>query len=219
MEKEFKDACDTINFEMNNMTFMEYFDFIRYEVNPLFSIHADYLSVSDSLNEINKWINFQFGVNGPQFVQAIFDILTKKRKKNSVLLWGTPNSGKTFFTAALCDLFINVGRLGPINNRFSLAPLANARVCFWDEVQFSNEYTNTIKTLLSDSHIQIERKNIDIITRPSLPVFMCSNHGDKVFDLNDKVWTSRMFVFKTKALTYSLLEKQLHPLAFLDFTI
>lgn len=212
---DFLNAKDEIFHELKSHTIIEYFELLL-KIQPVFRVNCTYLSRFKSLELIEEWLNYQFGTNSKEFITTLFNVLTKQVKKKSIFLWGPPDSGKTYMMKTLCDLFINVGILGVLHNsRFAFAPLADARIVLWDEPKWDPIHENSLKLMLSGGYLSVEEKQKKQVVVSGLPIIICSN-PETIFDWNDPIWTSRIHKYKVKRLQCTLINEQIHPLAFID---
>lgn len=212
---DFLIAKEEVSVELRNQTILEYFQFLL-STQPVFQVSCNYLTRFQSLELVKNWIDYQFEGEAVNFMETLFNVLTRSVKKKTIFLYGPPDSGKTFMIKTVYDLFINVGVLGVLHNsRFAFAPLAGARIVFWDEPKWDLIHKNSLKLMLSGGHLSIEEKQKKQQIVFGLPVIICSN-PDTIFDWNDPIWTSRIYRFSVKKLNCPLFTEQIHPLAFLD---
>ena len=92
------------------------------------------------------------------FLTTFYNILERKLPKcNTICVWSPPSAGKNFFFDVYLHYLMDYGQLGIMNktNNFSLQEATSKRVLLWNEPNYEDAYTDTLKMLTVDDSPQV----------------------------------------------------------------
>lgn len=161
-----------------------------------------YQTAADSLANLKRWLRFQFGRAWTQFVQDVFDWLTRKeQKRGGFEVVGPPNSGKSYFMGALMDLFNMVGTIRP-NPGYTF----NFDDCIGKQAISSDEFylnpsdkfsVETLKDALGGNSAKVKDKGKKPDVIKPIPWLFMSKYPN--FDFSsavDNTWPSRFYHYE-----------------------
>lgn len=180
----YRTAIAQFTSELLRMSNNDYFQhLLRLQREPTFNVYFNYFTLGESVNCIQRWLDYQFGNLRREFVTNLFSVVTlATNKKCSIWLHGQPNSGKTFMMESLASLFLLVGKMERLNsnNQFPFQSIPNKKIILMDEARIPKEYINDFKELLAGQSISANIKHqAATITQP-VPFILLSN--DKFID-------------------------------------
>lgn len=137
------------------------------------------LSPTSSFRLMQDWMKFQ-NINPMRFCSDILDIMDKKqRKKNTLVLKGEPNSGKTFIAKAIEKACIFYGEVtqGTAGYAFMWQDCTNKRVIVINEPFFDLTMIESLKAVLEGTGTFVHKKNTsDDYLRPTPIIVTTNNH-------------------------------------------
>lgn len=94
--------------------FCHHYDYIQ--PNPVFVPMSTYLSVTESLEMVEKILEIQTDGNVQQFVREVYAVMEKTLpKKNCIYVISAPSSGKNYVFDAIRTFYLNTGQMGNFN--------------------------------------------------------------------------------------------------------
>lgn len=123
-----------------------------------------------------EWLVFQ-KINIKEFSLAVFNFLYKSQKKNTLVLKGVPDSGKSHIARTLWKLFPLHTRIAP-DGIFTFANLINSGCGLWDEPYITPDTVETVKLILErcqDVQIAIKNKGSQKLGK-EVPIIITTNH-------------------------------------------
>lgn len=136
------------------------------------------MSRKRSADLIEKWCAFQ-GICVKQFALNVVSLMDRKmRKQNTIILEGTPNSGKTFIAKSICKACIFFGEVsqGSAGYAFMWQDCVNKRFIILNEPYFDNCMIEQLKIVLEGTGTFVHKKNCsDEYLRPT-PVMITTNN-------------------------------------------
>lgn len=195
-----------------------YFDYSVKELAERFEIKfKDYMSIDDSVRVINNWCSFQ-GFDVHEVTETVIEILDRRRpKKNTLLLLGETNSGKTIlFTEPISALCTFVGRLTAAgqSSEFYYQDCVNQRLITVDEIMLTREMLQIFKVLLGGEDMNANTKHTRACQMERTPVIMTTNHAPWELSPGDKITIlNRCYHLETKACPFLKKVGKIHPLA------
>lgn len=156
-----------------------------------------YLSREDSYREMRHLLAYQAAANNildvNWLVLHLWHILERfYKKRNSFMLTGPPNSGKTWFADFLAGFYVNTGQIGNFN-RYSTFPLNDApskRFLIWNEPNIEPSQFDTVKMLTGGDPLAANVKYQNQCVIDKTPICITSNR--QLFVVTDSVWQSRI---------------------------
>lgn len=140
--------------------------------------HAECLQPSTSAELMEKWFRFQ-GICPQTFVSKLLQCLDRqKRKLNTFVLIGEPNSGKTFIAKSLqkaCRFYGEISQ-GTAGYAFMWQDCVNKRLIVINEPYFDECMVEQLKVVLEGTGTFVHKKNCsDEYLRPT-PVVITANY-------------------------------------------
>ncbi len=136
------------------------------------------------INKINeKWIEDLFKINNINFSQFMCEFIAVKNKdlpkRNTLVLLGIPNSGKSLLASMLTEPFnpTIINRQGE-NSVFYFQNLLHASLVLMEEPTIGPHNANTFKTLLGGEKYSTDVKNGVKQTIQRKPFVITSNEGE-----------------------------------------
>lgn len=179
--------------------------------------HDYYYNIKTSVRYLEALLNWQYGQDSTvieEFLQDLYNILDRRlQKTNTMFILGEPNSGKNFFFDAVVQSCVNYGIICNWNryNSFPLQDCPNRRVLMWNEPNFEDGVTETLKMLFGGDQCpaRIKYEGDAVIQRT--PIIVLSNN-----DCFPKNEAFRTRLIKEKWMACPQLKdltKKPHPLA------
>lgn len=220
-DHDYRRAVNAVNRKFMNLSFEE-IESITELSNPVYyARHPNhYYSREKSLEVIEKLLYHQYKSEDEvsEFVNRVFDITEKRiEKKNTMLLKGPPNSGKTYFTMFVIAFYINVGHVANFvrGQNFPLNDCCHRRILFWNEPSICPSSYDTVKMLCGGDPCPAKKKYSEDITISRTPLFINTN-SSAVFP-KTPVWDTRIY---TESWTTADFLKECtqypNPIAFID---
>ncbi|ACC99401.1 E1 [Macaca fascicularis papillomavirus 10] len=126
---------------------------------------------------IVQFLRYQ-GVEFITFLAALKNFLKGIPKKNCIVLYGPPNTGKSYFGMSLMN-FLQGSIISYVNSNshFWLQPLADAKVAMLDDAtpQCWSYIDNFMRNALDGNPISIDRKHRNLIQMKCPPMLITSN--------------------------------------------
>lgn len=112
-DPSFNRAIDRFTRDFCKMPIVDYFAFLKDRIHrPVFQVSSIYYTLEESKVLIKNWFKFQFGDKWLDVLGETYAIVSAKRLKKCTLWFvGPPNSGKTFVTQSLANLFVLSGQI------------------------------------------------------------------------------------------------------------
>lgn len=144
------------------------------ELNTPYTDHG-YLTQEETYNLFMDWCNEQ-NIDVGKFILEYWQVLTGNGgKKNSFILQGDSNAGKTVWLDAMLFVPALVGYVTKSEN-FAFQQLPGSRVARCDEILLSQSNVDDYKRLLSGEEFSVQIKNQGDKKISGLPVFgSCNN--------------------------------------------
>lgn len=193
------------------------------------SIPPDYfsddclLSVDESLDWFHKILEFN-NINPKSFLTDAFNVMDKNYpKKNTLLVLGPPNSGKTLIFSSLCKsaIFFSSAQNFTGNSSFEFQDLLSCRCALINEPMITDKTVETMKNILEGNPTAIDKKYASAQLLPRTPIFITTNASLCYYTTNRSVnkaaILARTFCYDFKAMP-ELKEcaAQLSPYMWLD---
>nr|QTE03886.1 MAG: nonstructural protein [Tarsiger cyanurus parvoviridae sp.] len=163
-----------------------------------------YMSYADSCMWYDKWIEHQ-GFDGTQFTEAVFDVLSRRhRKKNTLMLEGEPNSGKSWIIRSILPHYKYWGEchgVGGGGYAFAWQSCLETGLIMMEEPMLDPTTIEQAKLILegAPTYIKVKCKQ-DALLRPT-PVFITSNNPLWKWCSSARgALTERMFHFRCKSM-------------------
>lgn len=178
------------------------------------NISDTYYNVEDSLIIINKLLQFQFDSDVVQiksFLQTVYDILERKLPKcNTICVWSPPSAGKNYFFDIYLQYLLNFGQLGIMNktNNFSLQEATSKRVLLWNEPNYEDSYTDTLKMLTAGDALTVRVKQKKDCHVYKTPLIVLTNN--QMGFMYEQAFRDRVITYKWKAAPF-LKDYKLKP--------
>lgn len=128
------------------------------------NVEDRYYNIEDSIVICNRLLKYQFDEDTIQikaFLLDLYNIIERKYPKcNTLVIKSNPNGGKNFFIDMFLHFLMNYGQLGLMNktNNFSLQEATSKRILLWNEPNYENSYTDTLKMLLGGDALSVRVK-------------------------------------------------------------
>lgn len=134
---------------------------------------------STSAELVEKWCSFQ-NIDPQQFVYDMIDCIDKKKRKlNTLILKGQPNSGKTFIAKSMekaCRFFGEITQ-GTGGYNFMWQDCVNKRLIVINEPYFDDCIIEQLKVVLEGTGTFVHKKNSsDEYLRPTPVLITTNNH-------------------------------------------
>lgn len=177
-----------------------------------------YHNISDSISYMEDFLKYQLRDKFESFIIYLYLFLNRKTgKKNTMILWGPPNCGKSWFISCIKALMINCSSpsIMTANNNFCLssAPDSNLLVC--DELNYDRTtFTETLKLLTAGEDTEVSKKYREEVTVLRTPVIIMSNDQNVIPP--GAIFDARCIKLRWGAVKKEYMCKLLHPFAFLD---
>lgn len=175
--------------------------------NPTFMagyqpLEDKYYSINDSLTILNKLLAYQFDddvVQIKSFLTTFYNILERKLPKcNTICVWSPPSAGKNFFFDVYLHYLMNYGQLGIMNktNNFSLQEATSKRVLLWNEPNYEDAYTDTLKMLTGGDALCVRVKQKKDCHVYKTPLIVLTNN--MIGFMHEIAFVDRVKVYKWK---------------------
>lgn len=152
-------------------------------------IEDKYYSIEDSITVVNKLLKYQFDDDPNQvksFLLDLYNIIERKYPKcNTLIIKSNPNGGKNFFIDIFLHYLLNYGQLGLMNrtNNFSLQEATSKRILLWNEPNYEDSYTDTLKMLLGGDALSVrvkQKKDCHVYKTPL--IILTNNHINLMYE-------------------------------------
>uniref|UniRef100_A0AAU7E1M7 NS1 protein n=1 Tax=Mastomys rat parvovirus TaxID=3141922 RepID=A0AAU7E1M7_9VIRU len=135
------------------------------------------------------------GISPAEFDPTFFQWITKQdTKKNTLVLWGPSNTGKSAFISGL-KTCTNWGEV--VNsNTFAFEALINTQLGIWEEPLISPELAEKAKQIFEGMETSIPVKYRKPVKLPRIPIIITTNHAPWRFcTKEEEMFKNRMFIF------------------------
>lgn len=138
------------------------------------------------------------GINVPDFDLAFFNWITKTHsKKNTIVLYGPSNTGKSTFVAPLKHIF-SWGEVVNGNN-FNFEALIDQSLGYWEEPLINAELAEKCKQVFEGMETMIPVKYKKPMLLQRTPIIMTTNHLPWRYCSNEEIpFKNRMWIFDFK---------------------
>lgn len=136
------------------------------------------------------------GISPADFDPIFFSWITKQEtKKNTLVLWGPSNTGKSAFISGL-KTCTNWGEI--VNsNTFAFEGLLNTQLGVWEEPLISPELAEKAKQIFEGMETSIPVKYRKPVKLPRIPIIITTNHAPWRFcTKEEEMFRNRMFIFQ-----------------------
>lgn len=162
--------------------------------------------------DIHKILLHQ-GIKPTEFDQAMYKWITKlSGKKNTLVLWGPSNTGKSAFIAGLKQI-IPWGEITNGNSGFNFEGVIDQVIAVWEEPLIGPELAEKCKQVFEGMTCSISVKYKKPYMLPRTPVLMTTNHAPWRFCTAEQLmFENRMMIFqwlyetKAEPFTYRAVE-------------
>nr|UQT02526.1 nonstructural protein [Red mite densovirus 1] len=176
-----------------------------------------FLNINTSIKVIKYILKKQTG-HVKHSVQAIYDLLNKvKPKRNTLMIVGAPNAGKTYLVESLAQFCHNTGYLANFNRTtaFPLNDCVDRRLIIWNEPNFEESAAETLKMILGGDKLAANKKWEDHAHIDRTPVIITTNA--QIFNMSNPVWSSRILVWNWQSLpALKYYTKPIHPAVWIN---
>lgn len=171
----------------------------------------------DKIMEFNK-------IDPSTFVNDCFKVMEKiLPKKNSIIILGPPNSGKTLVMSSLCKsaIFFSSCQNFTGNSSFEFQEMISSRCALINEPMITDKTIETMKNVLEGNPTNVDKKYHSAQLLPRTPCFITTNASLCYYTsnraINKEAIIARCFSYNFN--TFPELkdcEAQLHPLMWLS---
>lgn len=121
---------------------------------------TDILTVQTSVHLLEDWLEFQFGTKKNEFIDNLYSVLNKvEPKRNTFIIQGPPNCGKTYFLRAILPWFMYFGEVRTmINNNFPFQDCIQCGIIYIDEFQLTQENIEQMKVIMEGQDTIVNQK-------------------------------------------------------------
>lgn len=156
------------------------------------SVETYYGSTDANISLVIDLLLFQYGSveAARDFMETVIEVIDRRLpKRNTLLIQGPTNSGKSLFVDALASLCISVGTLRTLNKRSGSFPTQDCidkRVIVWEEPNYDpKEYGEFLKQLLGGGNINSAVKYARDCSVCRTPVLITTNQYGSCLELED----------------------------------
>lgn len=140
------------------------------------NIIQNYKTCTNADRKHVEYILLQNDINIQNFAQKTFKILTKNNnKKNTIVLEGIPNSGKSSLARAIVQCFPKFGEVTNTSN-FMWADLLHKPIGICEEPIFNEICSEKLKLIMEGSPTQIDIKHKGSELLEKIPLIITTNH-------------------------------------------
>lgn len=167
-DRDVKNAIDCHASIINTWTREDYVNFYNdpntvkiWSARSVDLVDIYYLSELESMQIIDRLLDYQCGENKKQFVTDLLNVTDMKIPKlNCFLVVSPPSAGKNFFFDALRDYYLNVGQMQNPNkyNTFAYQDCHNRRLLIWNEPNYEPRETENLKMLFAGDNLSANVK-------------------------------------------------------------
>ena len=174
-----------------------------------------YLELDESNRVAEDLLKLQYNDNLAAFLIRLYNITEKLiPKKNSMMITGPPNSGKTFFFDMVTSFYLNVGTVANIvrGEHFPLNDCIHRRILMWNEPNCCLSAWEMVKMLTGGDSCpaKIKYQGDQIVSRT--PLIITSN---KDFIRQNQYFETRVYFEKwNRASFLANINQKLNPLTF-----
>nr|QTE03741.1 MAG: nonstructural protein 1 [Phoenicopteridae parvo-like hybrid virus] len=97
-------------------------------------------------------------------------------KKNTLYLYGPPNTGKTMFAESICRMVQVYGNVNHNNMNFPFNDCHGKAIIWWEECTMHETYVEAAKCIMGGSGVRVDKKGQDSILVEKTPVIITSNN-------------------------------------------
>nr|WEY02535.1 MAG: non-structural protein [Canine parvovirus] len=138
-----------------------------------------YLNDEESMNIINRLLDYQCGDSKKQFVIDLINVTDMNIPKcNCFLVVSPPSGGKNFFFDAVKDYYLNVGQMQNPNryNTFAYQDCHNRRLLIWNEPNYEPKEMENLKMLFGGDNLSANVKCKPQANVKRTPIICMSNN-------------------------------------------
>lgn len=227
-DKGFQTIISWYNRLMRTWTIKQIYNFYKKKRNVFGAIDKPfsriYYSRQESLKCLDIFLAYQFNCDYVRMntfpIYLLAWLEEECGKKNTLVLLGNANCGKSWFINSIKNLVITHGGSSILNknNQFGLGDAIGVKLIVLDELSFDNEtWLENLKKLFSGEDTLIQKKYKDGAMITKTPVVVMSNKRD-IIPPGD-AFKERCHTIDWKAVTsvVSLVcRKRLHPFAIIE---
>jgi len=173
------------------------------------------MTLTQSLDVFEKWCEHQ-KIERDDFVDNVFNVLSREiPKKNTLMLEGSPNSGKSYILRSIVPYYKYWGEVHSMAGGYAFVwqSCLDCGLIMLEEPMLDPATVEQAKLVLegAPTYVRVKCKP-DALMRPA-PVFITSNSPLWKFCSGSRdALTERMFHYTTKAMPFlKTLKKQLNP--------
>lgn len=175
----------------------------------------DYETVDRSCALFMNWCRFQ-KIDPYRLIEEVFAVMDRSVfKKNTLMLYGEPNSGKTIiFTETLSSLATHVGRITCLgaNSEFVFQECVNKRLIAIDELLVVREQMQIMKVLLGGEKMNANTKHTKAAEMERTPVIFTANNPIWIQASGEEAaFRTRCYVYNVKSCPFLKDVKKFHP--------
>lgn len=219
-DKTVKRAITLLQLQLSNWSFEDFMNhYRRTDIKTIWAATCSekfdeyYMNMEDSIDVVEKLLDYQCGMNKVQFIQDLYNVLEKKvPKKNALQIISAPSAGKNFLLDAIMSFYWNVGFIQNFN-RYQSFPLMEAidrRVNCWNEPNFEPSAEDTIKMLLGGDPIKVQVKYEKERNIQRTPILVMTNKN--VFRQN-QAFQDRMYTHHWERAEFLRnYDRKVHPM-------
>lgn len=196
-DPDYKRAVSTVSRKIQHLNCHQIMTLVtRVTANPVWYARTDshYLPPDVSLTMCIRLLEEQYGQDSiGEFLQRLMHICEKvEPKRNTMLILGPPNCGKTWFFDMVCAFYLNVGHIANFvrGEHFPLNDCIGRRILMWNEPSIMPSAFDTVKMITGGDPCpaNVKYQGHSVISRT--PLIMTGNN--RVFP-DTEVWTSRVY--------------------------
>lgn len=202
-DRDVKNAIDCHAAIINTWTREDYVNFYNdpntvkiWSARSIDLVDLYYLSDEESVNIVNKLLDYQCGLAKKQFVTDLLNVTDMVIPKcNCFLVVSPPSAGKNFFFDAVKDYYLNVGQMQNPNkyNTFAYQDCHNRRLLIWNEPNYEPRETENLKMLFAGDNFSANVKCKPQANVKRTPVICMSNIMPRF--ANDEAFVDRVITY------------------------
>lgn len=176
---------------------------------------SEYETVERSCALFMNWCRFQ-NIDPYKLINEVYSVMDRSvYKKNTLMLYGAPNSGKTIiFTETLSALATHVGRITCLgaNSEFLFQECINKRLIAIDELLVVREQMQIMKVLLGGEKMNANTKHTRAAEMERTPVIFTANSPIWIqASCEQSAFETRCFIYEVKSCPFLKDVKKFHP--------